>query len=318
MITFEQKKIRNSTYIYLTERILVNGKYKKLQVFVGKSVPTQTETVFVNLANKERALIGKLNVFSDSVLIDVRFKKIEHTRIDWKYFVAQCTQAQYEKILNRFAISFIYESNAIEGSRLSQAEVAAIVENKYVKKSLPRHEVVEAKNAIRAFEYIRSTDFSLTQKQLKKLHAIVMDGLNIPFGFKKESIVVNNKQTTDPQNVRQELQRLFAWYKESRKNMHPFERAVIFHNRFERIHPFTDGNGRIGRLILNWMLMQSGYGVILFKNQNRRAYFNALDDGDEGRYRNILALATDTYKNTVTDIIATYNRPRNKEQKSHI
>lgn len=304
MIRFEQKKIRNTTYFYLSERIPVEGKYKKIQVFLGKSVPTDMQGFFAALANKERAMFLKQNQFAGSVLIGAHYKALEQSRIDWKYFVAQRTQGQYQKILNRFAISFIYESNAIEGSRLSQMDVAAIVQKQYVKKSLPRPEVKEAENAIKAFEYIQGTDFSLTQKQLKQLHAIVVDGLNVPLGFKKESIVVNNKKTADPRDVRTELQKLFAWYKNSRGNVHPFERAVIFHNRFEHIHPFTDGNGRIGRLILNWMLLKDGYGVILFKNQNRKAYFSALDKGDEGRHRNILTLATKTYQNTISHIIA--------------
>lgn len=90
---------------------------------------------------------------------------------------------------------------------------------------------------------------------------------------------------------------------QSKQALHPLERALIFHNRFEHIHPFTDGNGRVGRLILNWMLLQDIYGVILFKNRNRVAYFNALDKGDGSRYRNLLTLASETYVTTISELI---------------
>jgi Fic family protein len=205
-------------------------------------------------------------------------------------------------MMSEFAISFIYESNAIEGSRLSQKEVAAIVRKQYVKKTLPRHEVQEAENAVHAFKLIQSSDFSLTQKNLKRLHNKVTEKLNIPEGFKKEQIIVNNKQTVSPEDVRVELKKLFAWYKNSKQTLHPFERALIFHNRFEHIHPFTDGNGRVGRLILNWMLLKDGYGVILFRHRNRVTYFSALDKGDEGRYRNLLTLANKTYTDTISSV----------------
>jgi Fic family protein len=303
MITFEQKKIRNTRYFYLTERILVKGKYKKIQVFVGKSVPNNTDPLYLALKKKELELIPKQNPYTQPVLIPDHYQVVETARIDWKYSTARLSTARYQKLLNQFAISFIYESNAIEGSRLSQEEVAAIVQKGYVKKSLPRLEVKEAQNAIQAFEFIESSDFSLTQKCLKQLHAVVVADLNVPLGFKKENIVVNNKRTTAPKDVRKELQKLFLWYKDSKRTLHPFERALIFHNNFEQIHPFTDGNGRIGRLILNWMLLKDGYGVILFKNQNRLAYFSALDKGDEGRYRNLMTLATKTYQKTIADLV---------------
>jgi Fic family protein len=302
MIRFELKKSRNTTYFYLTERVLVSGKYKKIQVFIGKSVPTNTELFYDVLREKELALLPKKNPYTDSSLLLAHYHKIERARINWKYFTAQLRDTKYQKLMNQFAISFIYESNAIEGSRLSQREVEAIVRNQYIKKSLPRHEVREAENAVKAFAMIQSSDFSLTQKSLKQLHETVVEGLNIPLGFKRQNIVVNNKQTTDPREVRAELKKLLMWYKGSKHTVHPLERALIFHNRFEHIHPFTDGNGRIGRLILNWMLLKDGYGVILFRNRNRTAYFGALDKGDEGRYRNLLTLASKTYVDTISEI----------------
>jgi Fic family protein len=302
MIRFEQKKSRNTAYFYLTERVLVKGKFKKIQVFIGKNVPTNTRGFFSILKEKELALVTKQNPQADSFLLPIHYKKIELAKINWKYFTAQLSKTKCEKLMSEFAISFIYESNAIEGSRLSQKEVAAIVRKKYVKKSLPRHEVQEAENAVRAFALIQSADFSLTQKNLRRLHSTVTEDLDIPRGFKKEQIIVNNKQTVSPKDVRPELKKLFSWYKESKRALHPFERALIFHNRFEHIHPFTDGNGRVGRLILNWMLLKDGYGVILFRNRNRVAYFSALDKGDDGRYRSLLTLAIKTYIDTISDV----------------
>lgn len=304
MIRFEQKKSRNTKYFYLTERVLVNGTYKKIQVFLGKNVPTNLGPFYAALHEKERALLPKTNPYPDSSLLSSHFKKIELERLTWKYFIAQLSPKEYEQMMREFAISFIYESNAIEGSRLSQQEVAAIVRKQYVKKSLPRHEVQEAENAIRAFALIQSSDFSLTQKNLKLLHKVVTEDLHISSGFKKESIVVNNKVTTEPSLVRAELTQLFAWYKRSKHTLHPFERALIFHNRFEHIHPFNDGNGRVGRMILNWMLLKESYGVILFRNRNRVAYFSALDKGDEGRYRNLLTLASRTYVDTIAGLVS--------------
>lgn len=302
MIRFTQKKSRNTMYYYLTERVSVKGSFKKIQVFLGKNVPTDTRQFFATLQRKELALLPKKNPYLASSLLPSNYSKIEQTRLTWKYVTAQKSEAKMLQLMIQFAITFIYESNAIEGSRLSEQEVEAIIRKQYVKKSLPRHEIQEAENAVRAFNLIQTKDFTLTQKNLKLLHSIVTEKLEVPVGFKKENIVVNNKQTTAPVEVRTELQKLFTWYKNSKYTTHPFERAIIFHNRFEHIHPFTDGNGRVGRMMLNWMLIKDGYGTILFRNRNRIAYFGALDKGDEGRYRNLLTLASKTYIDTISEL----------------
>jgi len=88
-------------------------------------------------------------------------------------------------------------------------------------------------------------------------------GLGIKYGYKKEDIVVNNKKTSPPKIVREEMTKLIKWWNESIKNKNnQFLLAIKFHQKFELIHPFSDGNGRVGRLILIWMLIKSSYGII--------------------------------------------------------
>jgi len=304
MITFEQKKIYNKPYFYLTEQIKINKKYKKIQVFAGKNIPKNTVAFY-------GALQVKALKFSDARIAGGEFlmehlelfwlKKIEKSKVQWKYFNAQLGTLKRKLLVRAFSIRFIYESNAIEGSRLAESEVASIVENKYIKKSTPPKEIIEVQNSSTCFELLSSGTFILNQKHVKNLHAVLVEGLDIPTGFKKQAIVVNNKETVSPKEVRQELTKLFTWYTSSSSTLHPFERAIIFHNRFEHIHPFTDGNGRVGRLLLNWMLMEKGYGFILFKNSSKTAYISALDKADEGRYRSLLKLSTNTYARTIKE-----------------
>ncbi|MFT5849825.1 MAG: Fic family protein [Patiriisocius sp.] len=306
MIQFERKKVNNKPYFYLAEQVKIGEKTKKIQVFVGKIIPKDLRGYFMSLRDKETELTNTVIVKSGltaKYLKNYSLSKIETARIQWKYNKSQLTDAQLSRLIRDLAIRFIFESNAIEGSRLAESEVAAIVQRKYVKKTLPASEVIEVENSIRCFDVINTSGFTLNHKNIIALHEQLVLGLGIPTGFKKQQIVVNNKNTTDPKKVRKELTELISWYKKEKKNMHPFERAVIFHNRFERIHPFTDGNGRVGRLLLNWMLKESGYGYILIKNSNRTAYTNALNKGDIGTYRNMLLLCAKAYKETIDDLV---------------
>jgi Fic family protein len=304
MIRIERKKSNNKPYFYLSERILINKKHKKIQVFIGKTVPKKIVDFYGALQAKELKLLDTRIAGGEFVMEYLELfwlKKIEKSKVQWKYFNAQLGTLQRKILVRTFSIRFIYESNAIEGSKLAESEVASIVENKYLKKSMPPKEITEVQNSITCFELLSSGVFILNQKHLKNLHAVLVEGLDIPTGFKKQAIVVSNKETVPPKEVRNELTKLFNWYKSSAATLHPFERAIIFHNRFEHIHPFTDGNGRVGRLLLNWMLMEKGYGFILFKNSSKTAYLRALDQADEGRYRSLLKLSTNTYARTIKE-----------------
>ncbi|MFA6171359.1 MAG: Fic family protein [Patescibacteria group bacterium] len=80
------------------------------------------------------------------------------------------------------------------------------------------------------------------------------------------------------------MSELLSWWKKNKKSrQHPLALAADFHQRFELIHPFSDGNGRAGRLIFNYILLRYGYPPILFLYQNRQSYFSALSQADEGK-----------------------------------
>jgi Fic family protein len=93
---------------------------------------------------------------------------------------------------------------------------------------------------------------------------------------------------------------LITWWREQKRaKSHPFILATLFHSKFEYIHPFSNGNGRVGRLIYIWMLQELGYGMILFENKNHQSYFSALDQADNGRPRKLYYHCVRNYSRTV-------------------
>lgn len=282
-----KKFSQNKPYFYLSEQIRINKKPKRIQVYLGKSVPNNLAAPYLLLANKEIKLISK-NVgelfLLEKIFNSEQINKIEALRVQLKYRLLNLSAFKQEQLWTRYAVQFIFESNAIEGSKLSQAEVNAVVNNKYINKGVERREIAEVKNSISALNIIRNKRFKLNQHQLIKLHKLLVAGLNINIGYKKVDIIVNNKPTTPAGQVRTEMSKLLTWFKKAKKQKrHPLALAANFHQRFELIHPFEDGNGRVGRLIFNFILLRNGYPPILFLYQNRLRYFNALNQADEGR-----------------------------------
>ena len=298
-----KKFSQNKPYFYLDERVRIDGKSKKIQVYLGKSVPNDLADFYVELSHKEKSLVKDslfdLFVF-EKIFNEEQIAKIEDLRIELKYHLLNLSDAKKERLWTRYAVQFIFESNAIEGSKLSQREVTSIVQKQYIKQTIERREIKEVRNSIEAFNLLRRGKFKLNQHQIINLHKLLVDGLRINTGYKKVNIVVNNKTTTPVGEVRHEMNELLKWWKKNKKSKrHPLVMAADWHQRFESIHPFEDGNGRVGRLLFNFILSQYDYPPILFLYQNRRLYFNALNQADEGRRNKWYWYVIRVYKNSI-------------------
>ncbi len=298
-----KKFIQDKPYYYLSEQIRIKGKNNKIQLYLGKNIPNDLSEYYDKLFLKEKQLIkdrlDDLFVF-DNVFSREQVFKIEDLKTKLKYKMLNLSDFKKEQLWTRYAVQFIFESNAIEGSKLSQAEVNSIVQKKQLKKTIERREIREVKNSIEAFNLIRNNKFKLNQHTIINLHKLLVDGLDINTGYKKVDIIVNNKKTTPVGHVRSEMNSLLNWLKDSKKSKrHPLAIASDFHQRFEYIHPFEDGNGRVGRLLFNFVLSQYGYPPILFLYQNRRSYFSALNQADDGRKNKWYWHVVGVYKNSI-------------------
>jgi fido (protein-threonine AMPylation protein) len=303
MPSIEQKNINGKLFFYLSEQIRLKKIYKKIQVYLGKSIPKDLRPYYGMLMDKEIELISTNlpDIFAvDKILDFLVLKKIEELKVKWKYFELSMSEFKKEQFWNKFAIQFIFESNAIEGSKLSEKEVSSITMKKNIKKSLDRKEIQEVLNSLRAFEYLHNGDFKFNQRNIIKLHSILTENLDISAGYKKVEIVVNNKQTSPPGSVRTNMANLISWFNSEKKtNRHPLLVFADFHQKFEKIHPFEDGNGRTGRLLFNWMLLNSSYPPILFRKKNSNSYFSSLSHADDVRKIKWYMHVVNVYKRTV-------------------
>jgi Fic family protein len=306
MIKIEKKNIKNKGFYYLSEQINAGKGFKKIQVYLGKDIPNDLTRFALSLKEKEINLvfenIKNLYLIKDNLYL-VLCKEVEKTRIEFKYAFYLFSSFKKDIFWRDFAIKFIFESNSIEGSRLSRDEIENIIKNKYIKKSVNRKEILEVENSIEAFNKIQNNEFKLNQNNIKDLHKTIVDGLGVEFGYKKNKIVVNNKNTCLLEKTREEMTKLINWWFEKQKTKeNKFFLAIKFHQKFEAIHPFSDGNGRVGRLILIWMLIKSNYIVILFKNKNRSKYFNSLNLADKDRNTKLYKYSANVYKETFKEL----------------
>jgi Fic family protein len=183
----------------------------------------------------------------------------------------------------KLALEWTYHSNAIEGNTLTLRETKVVLEGITVGgKSLREHfEAINHRDAILYVEEIVAKDEALSEWQIKNIHGLVLKRVddNEAGRYRQENVVIAGASTTPPEflHVPEEMARLMAWHSQAGQ-MHAVERAAEFHTRFVKIHPFVDGNGRTGRLLLNFELMKAGYPPAVIQKEDRLTYYDALDE----------------------------------------
>ena len=188
-------------------------------------------------------------------------------------------------IYHRIQIDLTYNSNHIEGSRLTHDQTRYIFETNTIGisgESINVDDIVETANHFRAIDYIIDyAEGKLTEKFIKELHRIIKTGTSderrswFRVGeYKKLPNEVGGNDTVLPENVHYEIKKLLAEY--NALKIPTFEDIVDFHQRFESIHPFQDGNGRVGRLIMFRELLRWGYVPFIITDDLKMYYYNGL------------------------------------------
>ena len=195
-------------------------------------------------------------------------------------------------IYHKVQVELAYNSNRIEGSRLSLDQTRLIFETATVDaegKLVRVDDIVETQNHFRAVDYVIDQAASpLSEGMIKELHRILKtgtsDSVNDWFavgGYKRLPNEVGGRKTTLPEDVAREIRRLFDAH--SPRSAHSLEEIVDFHVSFERIHPFQDGNGRVGRLIMFKECLANGIVPFIIADDMKAFYYRGLAEWDNER-----------------------------------
>lgn len=188
------------------------------------------------------------------------------------------------RLNEQFMIENTYHSNAIEGNCLTLPETALVALESLTIAKKPLRDHLEVIGHRDAFEYIleiSKESTPLTEKDIKEIHSLVLmnDSQNKGRYRRIPVTIINSTHTpTQPYLIQPQMEQLLADYHQDAR--HPIEKIADYHLKFERIHPFIDGNGRSGRLVLNLELIKVGYLPINVKFSDRDDYYRCFQDFD--------------------------------------
>jgi len=212
-------------------------------------------------------------------------------------------------IYNKLQVDFAYNSNHIEGSKLTHDQTKYIFETHTIGfETVPVDDVIEVVNHFRCFDYILDTyDIVVDEDYIKNLHKLLKSGtfssmseVAVVGDYKKYPNEVSNMKTSLPENVHDDMIKLLNSYVDKTGN---FDDILDFHAQYEKIHPFYDGNGRTGRLLMFKQCLQNDIIPFIVDDGYKAEYYRGLHEwqsgGEKGYLRDTCLFMQDNMKNTM-------------------
>jgi len=306
----ETQSLKASKIYYLAKTIRVNDKVLKIRNKVGTVRPSpEEESELVskpNLSLEIKALEKKIRIgearYDPKYLQPGEINRLERSKY-WGYMSSLfLTASEREHISQASEVEYVHGTTAIEGNTFSLQQVEDLLHKKILPSDKTLGEVNEVQNYERVQIYRESYKGKVTIPFIRKLHKIILEKIDADAGrFRRmDSIGIRGVDIAvcPAILIESELGIIIDEYHSNIKDGgHPFEEAVMFHYRFEMIHPFIDGNGRVGREVLNHMLTRAGFPRMVVTKADREKYLNALISGNQEHYGLMLTDFVDILEN---------------------
>jgi Fic family protein len=261
-----KRKKGQTQYFYLQHSYRKEGKVITRELYLGKKIPDNIEEIKMKLMHApHEALVEKLEK------IRKEFQK------EWK----KTPPSAKDRELREIAIVFTYNTNAIEGSTVTLEETRLILEDR-IAPNKPLRDVRETESHAAVFVDMLNTEEEVSEHLLLKWHKEIFQETkpDIAGKFRNYPVRVGLYLAPDWQNIQTLISQLVTFSNQS--NLNSVELAARVHYVFEKIHPFGDGNGRIGRLLMNYVLWKNGYPMLVIEYTKRKSYYKALERPEEG------------------------------------
>ena len=306
-MTLVKKTIKGKAYYYFQDSVKLDGIYKVINTCVCRADVSQHK-----LAEEKHSALAihlpkifklmsttwkdqyKFNFFADSIDIDFYNNVLALQSFIFTHLKKLPDPQELEDFEKILFIKYVYGTTAIEGNTLTEIEASRLLVSNLTPKNKTINEIFEVGNYNHIKKYMNEYSGNITEKMILQIHKLLMtgicgyDGKLINAGEYRTSraILLEIEHTpSPPEMISSQLKLLVAEYTSKLKDgIHPFEAASYFHQKFEEIHPFQDGNGRVGRELLNYMLVKEGFPPIYITPENRTEYLNSLVQGNTDKY----------------------------------
>ena len=277
MTTIIKHKVNGREYNYLSHSYRKDKKFFKKEKYVGVEIPPYDD------------LVQLWEDFSYEVIKDRWIPIIEKITKKYRDSFNSMPLSIKAKNLRSFGIRFTHHSSKIEGSTLTLREAEKVINNNITPNNKPLNDVIETKAHMNIYEKIITTTEELSMDLICKWHKELFEitDHNIAGIIRNYPVFIEGSNYEPPMSkieIEMLLKDLFEWYYDKKDILHPVFVASVMHYRFVAIHPFGDGNGRVARFLITYILNKGNYPLIDIDAKFRDQYYRALEKADKNDY----------------------------------
>lgn len=267
MVGIKKIKKGNKEYFYIVHSYREGKSVKKKQFYLGDVIPKDIE-------EKKKEFMQEF--------YKIKFlKDIDSIKNNFNLKYKSMPPSARDKSKDTFAVKFTYNSQRIEGSTLTLKETANLLGRGITPSSKSLRDVKEAEAHKKVFFEMLDYEKDLNLQIVLKWHLNLMKETkeDISGKTRNHNVEISGSKFVPPMHLEIDtlLKYFFDWYNKEKNKVHPVELAALVHLKFVTIHPFSDGNGRISRLIMNFVLKKNKFPLLDIPYLKRDSYYNALE-----------------------------------------
>ena len=280
MVILRKVKSRNKEYWVLVHSVRKGKKIIQRNKYIGKKLPPKERLEYL-----KKEFIKEIKGERYKYLSSEDIENIEGKKEEYNKEIGKLSKFEKNKRLGEFIVRYTYDSSKLSGLDVTLRQTYLILEKRIVPKGFKNLVVVrELENHEKCIIAITKYKGKLDIKFIKKIHNILFAGIDDSIAGKlryeiKRDVKIAGTIYLPPrwQNLKKEIDNFFRWYISENRKLHPLELAAFVHLKVASIQPFVDGNSRLARLLMNWILWKRKYPPIDIPVEDLEEYYDMLD-----------------------------------------
>ncbi len=280
MVYVEKINVKGKIYFKLVHTLRKNGKITHKSKYIGKELPSKEK-----LEKLKKEFLKEINDQKYKYFKSDDVEKIENKKTKYVSEVNNFSPTEKEKHFEEFAIRFTYDSSKLSGVDITLRQTSLILKESLVPEKIKDLKTIkEIENHEKGILAITQYKGTLNSNFIKKLHKILLLGVDDSIAGKfryelKRNVKIAGTSYAPPkwEVLEKELNNFFKWHKSENRKLHALELASLVHLRLISIQPFVDGNSRLSRLLMNWILWKKGYPLVDIPIEDLEEYYSVLD-----------------------------------------
>ncbi len=280
MVYVEKFKLKGNDYYRLVHNIRVEDKIIHKTKYLGKKIPPKKK-----LEKIEKEFLKEISRKGTKYFSQKELEQIENKKEKYVKESKKLSNIEKKKKLEEFMIRYTYDSSKLSGVDITLRQTFLILKEGVIPKEFRNLRIVrEIENHEKGFMLITKYKGIFDLRFVKKLHKLLMKGVGGEIAGKLRSELKRNVQIAGTpyippkwNELEKEIKNFFLWYKNNNRKLHPLELASLIHLKLISMQIFVDGNSRLSRLLMNWILWKKSYPLIDIPVEDLENYYNALD-----------------------------------------